>query len=633
MNVVVTNQDKEKLSGASKRMSLLFVIIFFALAVLIFRLSFVQLSQGERFLASAETNRYIELSIPAPRGSIYDRDKVELVGNKPAFTITYQILSGVGQNPMDLIGELHQIFEMTPEEMYEKMDPQAEKYGRTIARKIISDAKPQQVAYVREHANELPGINVVVEPIRSYRFNNSGSHVLGYLNNIDEEEWPSYKEKGYQQNEIVGWAGVEKQYEEYLHGQNGKLKVEVNRNYQPMQDKRTEDPVKGHDLILTLDKDLQAATEQALKDQVQALKGSVSTVEHAAAIAMNPKTGEILSMASYPDFDPNMYIKGFSTKEYNEQILPGIMNRAIQQVYQPGSTVKMSTVLIGLKEGMIYPGSGLYDSGAIQVGWTIDGKPNMIASWQALGYVDPVKALAVSSNVYMIDIFKRLGKYNDYMSNAEVSTFLDSYLPASMKKILAYHSEFGLGKVKTGVDLPYEEKGSVTEEKNAGDLAFSAIGQSEHYTLMQLAQYVSTIANDGKRMEPHIVSEIIGPDNKSVKKFQPKMLNKISFTDEQIDLVQRGMRDVIAQPYGTFYSVLHDFRYPVAAKTGTAETGRGTENSLFVGYAPYDNPEVAIAIIIPDNKKNSHSYDSVGPIAHKMFDTYFKLKEQKQLTP
>ncbi|MFD2168989.1 peptidoglycan D,D-transpeptidase FtsI family protein [Tumebacillus lipolyticus] len=628
----MTNQDKEKLSGTSKRMSLLFVIIFFSLAVLIFRLSFIQLSKGEKFLASAETNRFINLSIPAPRGSIYDRDKVELVGNKPAFTITYQVLNGVGQNHMDLIGELYQIFEMTPEEMYEKMDPKAEKYSLTIARKIISDAKPYQVAYVREHANELPGINVVVEPIRNYRYSNSSSHVLGYLNNIAEDDWAAFKDKGYEQNEIVGWAGVEKQYEEYLHGSNGTLKVEVNRYYQPLQEKRTEEPVKGHDLILTIDKDLQTATEQALKEQLVELKRSVNTVEHGAAIAMDPKTGEILAMASYPDFDPNLYIKGFSTKEYNEQILPGIMNRAIQQTYQPGSTIKMSSVLIGLKEGVISPYSGLTDSGAIQVGWTTGGKPNMISSWQALGYVDPVKALAVSSNVFMIDIFKKLGKYNDFMNNSEVNTFLSSYLPESMKKILAYHAEFGLGKVKTGLDLPYEVEGSVTEEKNPADLAYASIGQSEHYTLMQLAQYVSTIANDGKRMEPHIVSEIIGPDNKSVQKIEPKVLNELPYTQEQINLVKRGMRDVVEKPYGTFYSVLHNFRYPVAGKTGTAETGRGTENSLFVGYAPYDNPQVAIAIIIPDNKANSHSYDSVGPIAQKMFDAFFTLKEQKQLT-
>jgi penicillin-binding protein 2 len=628
----MTNQDKEKLAGASKRMSLLFVIIFFALALLIFRLSFVQLSQGETYLASAETNRYIELSIPAPRGSIYDRDKVELVGNKPAFTITYQILSGVGQDPMKLIGELHEIFEMTPEEMYEKMDPKGEKYGKTIARKIISDAKPHQVAYVREHASELPGINVVVEPIRHYRFNNSAAHVLGYLNNIDPDEWDSYKAKGYEQNEIVGWAGVEKQYEDYLHGKNGTLKVEVNRYYQPLKDRRAEDPVKGHDLILTIDKDLQMATEQALKEQIEFLKKHVRTVEHGAAIAMNPKSGEILAMASYPDFDPNLYIKGFSTKEYNELILPGIMNRAIQQTYQPGSTVKMSSVLIGLKEGVINRNTWINDPGKIQFGWLPNGEPNYIRSWRSLGLVDPVKALAVSSNVYMIDIFKNLGKYNDYMSNAQVNTFLNKSLPEAMQKILNYHSEFGLGRTTTGIDLPYEAEGSVTEEKLPGDLAYAAIGQSEHYTLMQLAQYVSTIANDGKRMEPHVVREIIGPNGETVKKFEPKVLNEISFTKEQLDIVQQGMRDVIAKPYGTFYAVLSDFRYPVAGKTGTAETGRGTENSLFVGYAPYDNPEVAIAVIIPDNKADSHSYDSVGPIAKKMLDAYFKLKEEKQLT-
>lgn len=613
--------DEELKKATGKRLNYLFVLVFVALTILIVRLSFVQLAQGSLYLQRAETNRYIQQSVPAPRGLIYDRDRNLLVTNKPSFAILYTILSKDVQDPAKIAGMLAPVLHKQPEEIVSSMDLKGQHFMLSTARKLVSDAGDEQVAFIKEHQLDLPGVNVVVEPIRHYERNNFASHVLGYLNNIPGDFWQQHKDE-YQQSDQIGFAGVEKQYEQYLHGKAGKLQVEVNIYNQPLQDQRIVDPIKGHDLVLTLDSNLQAATEQALAERVQNLKRSVRTVQNGMAIAMNPKTGEILAMASYPSYDPNIWIKGVTQKEYTEQFAPAEMNRAIQQVYQPGSTVKMATELIGFKEGVIQPGSVIYDPGKIQVGYLPNGKPNYIKSWKTIGYADSYRALAESSNVYMISSFLKLAGYREDMPAAQVNDFLQNRLPAAMNKVMNYHKEFGMGPTTTGIDLPYEAEGQITREGYVSDIAFASIGQTENYTLLQLAQYVSTIANNGKRMQPHVVKEII-PPNGTPEVIQPVMQNQLSFAPEHLRAVQKGMYDVTNKPYGTFYSVFGKYPVKIAGKTGTAETGRGTEHSLYVGYAPYDDPQVAVAILIPDNVRDGHSSDTLGPLARAMFDAYF----------
>lgn len=613
----MTNVEREKHSVTGKRMNLLFLVIFISLAVLIFRLSFVQLSQGQELLKSAESNRYITQSIPAPRGLIYDRNKEELVRNKPAFTITFQRLSNDVQDPLMLDAMLYERFKMQPEELWNAMDPYGEKYSLGMARKVVKNATNEQVAYVREHADELPGFNVVVEPIRDYVDGSTASHVIGYLNNIPMDFWEKHKDE-YQQTDMIGTAGIEKQYENLLHGKDGKLKVEVNIFYQPLKDKRTEDPVKGHDLVLTLDKHLQEATDKALAQTVQDLHKTIPTVKEGAAIAMNPKTGEILAMSSYPTFDPTWWIDGMSNKDYQEKFAPAEKNRALTELYFPGSTVKMATVLIGMKEGVIRdPSASMLDPGSITLG------DRTVRSWAPnLGYVDAYSALAKSSNVYMIKTFQMLSGWKPGMDWNQLAAYYRDVMPGVVKKIMNYHQTMGLGEQTTGVDLPFESAGELDEIGNINDWMEASFGQNEKYTLMQLADYVSTIANNGKRMQPHVVKQIIAPDN-STEDIQPQEVAQIPFTQDQLKVVQKGMYDVVHATYGTF-NMFANYSPAIAGKSGTAETGRGTENSLFVGYAPYDDPQIAIAVIIPDNEANGHSSTTVGPVAKAMFDAYFK---------
>lgn len=614
--------EEELKTATGKRLNLLFMLIFVALAILVFRLSFLQLSQGDFYLKEAETNRFIQQTVPAPRGLIYDRDRNLLVNNKPSFTITYTILDQEEKQSRQIADRLAPVMKRTPEEVLAAMDLSGQRYMLSMARKLMTGANEEQIAYIREHQEELPGVNVIVEPIRDYLYGPFASHILGYLNNIPQEYWQAHKNE-YQQTDRIGMAGVEKSYETQLRGRPGKVQVEVNIYNQPLQDQRVEDPIKGHDLILTLDRNLQTVTERVLADRVRALSRRVRTVKHAAAVAMNPKTGEIYAMASYPQYDPNLWIRGLSEKEYLEQFQPAEMNRAIQQVYQPGSTIKMATVLTGLKEGTITPYTVMNDPGKVQVGYVVKGVPNYIKSWKPMGNINTYRALAESSNVYMIKTFLKMAGYYEGMSTPQVNHFLADTLPKTMTKILDYHKELGLGEVTTGIDLPYEAEGQVTQEGLVSDLAFAAIGQTEKYTLLQLAQYVSTIANDGKRMQPRVVKALIDPVTKAEQHIEPVTQGQVSFPMEHLRAVQQGMYDVTNKPYGTFYSVFGGYPVKVAGKTGTAETGRGTENSVFVGYAPYNDPEIAIAVIVPDNEKQSHSNEALGPIAKAMIDAYF----------
>jgi penicillin-binding protein 2 len=620
------NLDDDFKAATGKRMNFLFMLIFVALAVLVFRLCFIQLSQGDLYLKKAETNRYIQQQVTAPRGLIYDRNRNLLVNNKPSFTITFTVLDQDVQKTKQIASQLAPLLGKQPTEVETAMDFEGQHYMTSMARKLMTNATEPQIAYIKEHQDELPGVNVVVEPIRDYLYGKLASHVLGYLNHIPGDYWAAHKDE-YLQSDMIGMAGVERSYEKELRGQKGKLQVEVNIYNQPLQNERVQEPVKGNDLVLTLDKNLQAATENVLASAVQNLHRRVPTVKNAAAVALNPKTGEILAMASYPTYDPNMWIRGVTEKEYQDQFVPAEMNHALQMVYQPGSTVKMATVLIGLKEGVINPYTVIPDPGKIQVGYLLNGQPNYIKSWKPINNPNTYRALAESSNVYMIRTFLMLSNYREGMSTPQVNYFLANTLPKTMGKVLKYHAELGLGEQTTGVDLPYEEKGQVTREGYVSDIAFAAIGQTEKYTMLQLAQYVGTIANDGKRVKPHIVKELISPLDGTAKPVETVVQNTVSFSKEQLRTVQQGMYDVTHKSYGTFYSVFGKYPVKVAGKTGTAETGRGTENSLFVGYAPYDNPEIAIAIIVPDNQKSSHSSETLGPIAKGMLDAYFLNKK------
>lgn len=622
----------EQQSSYNGRIYLLFLILFLGLLLLLLRLSVVQLGKGTEYAAAAESQRYAQQVIPAPRGRMFDRNGEILVDNKPSFSIQFTNYDDKTKQNTEMIAEkLAPVLsddknKVTKEDLIATMKGEKDGLPPSTPRNLKVNASERQVAFVKEHQSELPGISVVAEAMRDYPYNSFAAHLIGHMGPITLENRSLYDGKGYRLTDRVGYTGLEAQYESYLKGEDGATRVEVNINGDPIhrdtqQHVIEKKPVPGDDLRLTIDKKLQQATEQALAERVKDLQMK-SKVKHAAAVAMDPNTGEILAMASYPTFDPNQWINGLSNQEY-AAYLKSHFNYAVESL-APGSTVKMLTEMVGLKEGVITPEEKILDPGYKDIAGF------RAKSWTTgLGLNDGKEALAKSSNVYMYTVAMRLAQHS-LIGKISLENWMNNYDKTAVEKFKQYQKEFGLG-VKTGIDLPYEDVGAVNySEYEAINLPFMAIGQKETFSPLQLVQYVSTIANGGKRIQPYLVKEVVDANQQVVKKAEPKVLNTVSFSQEQLNYVKEGMWQVTHAPYGTASFTFGQKPYQVAGKTGTAETGSGTENFLFLGFAPYDQPKIAIAVIVPDGPSGAHSFEMWGPIAETMLDTYFHVEPQKQ---
>ncbi|GBF09997.1 MAG: penicillin-binding protein 2 [Tepidibacillus sp.] len=635
-------KTKEKKPISLIRINILFFIVFLLFAVIIFRLSFVQLVEGAKYKALADTNRVKEIPFTAPRGLIMDANHEVLVNNKTVWTITFQINENQKQDYEQIAAYLADIL-VKPDEDKQKLKEtilndmdvgpffRASKY---IPRTIRVDIDEKTRAFIEEHKSELPGIEVIPDQMRNYINGDFMGHVLGYTRNIPSSELDYYLALGYKLNDRIGRYGLEKQYEEVLHGKDGEYVVEVNSDYETVEQKSFTNPVPGNNLILSIDKRFQDEVEKALEKQVNEIKNRpikpAKDVEIATAVVMNPKTGAILAMGNYPRFDPNWYNGSISTELYKEKIMPYEANTAIRGRFPMGSTMKPLTVLMGLQEGVITPNTYIFDNGRIQYDKDPLGNPIYMRNAQghAYGNLNPQTALQKSSNIFMTEVVMRMrAKYG---------------LSKTMEKMRYYDQMFGLGSVNTGIDLPEELPGMIAmssktikvngKEKRTtfpnSNYVQQSIGQNDTFTPLQLAQYVSTIANGGYRMQPYLVQAIeegtpSGTSGKILFKREPKVLNKVEISPENLKTVQEGML-LVTQPGGTAYSSLGNLPIRVAAKTGTAQSSdrRKEDNAVLIGYAPYEDPEIAFAIIVPHG---GYGGSTAGPIAREIVKAYLEI--------
>ncbi|MFC4767907.1 penicillin-binding protein 2 [Effusibacillus consociatus] len=596
------------------------VVVVVAFFALLLRLFTMQITNGEVYRAKIENERIDRFVIAAPRGQIMDRNGTLLAGSKKVFNLVYLPLEG-RDAASTTANRLAPVLHKDPNELLTAMDVgDRPKLPWSQPRRIFSNADEKQLSFVREHPDALPGIHIVVESKREYPQGHRASHVIGYLNSIPAEEWMKYQEQGYPLDAQIGVYGIEKRYERYLRGRDGALVIQSGMDASGKFSVSEVPSVPGHNLTLNMEARLQAAAEQALQEQIRAINSDPKKrkVSHASAVAVNPNTGEVLAMASCPGFNPNIWVGGISPENYRA-FQPAQQNWALQVPVAPGSTVKPLTFLLAFEKGLVTPRQYIHDPGRLQVGWETNGNPHYFYCWDRAGHgdVDARKALAVSCNVYMYQLSLWLGKYSH---SVDAARWLKTDLPAAIENFRNYHSQFGLG-VSTGIDLPEEVKGRLYATGQLADLPFTAIGQNQFYTAMQLAQYVSVLANGGKRMEPHVVKEITSHDGKLVSSINPKILNEVPIHPEALKVVRDGMRDAIAKPYGTAHQTFKGASYTAAGKTGTAETGQGEDNALFIGYAPAENPQIAVAVVVPGG---GHGSDSSGPIARKILDVYFQ---------
>lgn len=486
-----------------------------------------------------------------------------------------------------------------------------------IPRRVKVNISQAEMFKIVERRTELPGISVELEPIRQIHNDPDGSpigtHILGYINAIRPEQVEEYKAQGYNPSDRVGENGLEKYYERYLRGKDGIMEVQVNKDSETVEKRMRRAPEPGNDLVLALDRRFQSRVEQILKEQIDKMRNDPKLrkdLKGAHALVMNPKTGEILAMASYPDYDLNLhYDREKFNQAYATQIRPYEMNHFINSQYEPGSTVKPISVMLALQEKLTTPNETIYDRGGLQVGNVF------MRNWKLSGHgpVNARRALAVSNNTYMYTMAVRLAnRAENYKDQFAVLDY--------------YNAQFGLG-VKTGVDLPYEKTGWESPYSYYGNLAHAFIGQYDLFTPMQLGQYVSTIANGGYRIRPHFVKEIrkgttdLKQPGRTLMHIEPEVLNKIEIDPQWLKVAQEGMR-MVTEPGGTAYWTFRGLPFSVAAKTGTAQTGRAEDNSLIVGYAPYEDPQVAFVVIVPEG---GHGSDSSGPIAREILEAYHEL--------
>jgi len=696
-------KQKKKKPQVPFRLNMLFFVVFLLFSALILRLGVVQIVYGEHYRKEVERTENVTVSTPVPRGKIYDRYHRVIVDNIPLNAITYtrsqttkpeetleiaRKLAQYIEKPTDKITErdMKDYWILTrPEKAKAKISKTERKklqkkwkeqeltnkeidkklYELTLERITEEDLKeikneelevlaikreldsgyaltPQIVknkgvtndeyAVVSEHLEELPGVSTTTDWERHYVYGNTFRSVLGSITTSEEglprERLEYFLARDYSRNDRVGKSYLEAQYEDVLHGQKAKVKNITDKAGNVIDTKEIYKGQRGKDVVLTIDIELQQKVEKIIEEELRIAKqgGGRELLDRAFVVMMNPKTGEILSMAG------KLYTRDENGKVQLKDYALGTMTSA----YAMGSAVKGATVLTGMQTGVIKPGTVLRDEPLY-----ISGTP-VKKSYETMGLINELTALQRSSNVYMFKIAIAIGG-TTYRPHHSLP--ID---PKAFTIMRRYFSQFGLG-VKTGIDLPNEIIGFPGNSKLPGHLLDLAIGQFDMYTPLQMAQYVSTIANGGYRMKPQIVKEIREPNNNDkdgtelgpiIRGFEPVVLNRVDMKTEYIERVQEGFRRVMQTPRGTAGAYFAGKPYRPAGKTGTAEAFYDgpmkskfmtpTRNLTLVGYAPYDNPEVAFAVVVPWAYQNERNrYPINNKIGAKILDAYFELKQQR----
>ncbi len=471
---------------------------------------------------------------------------------------------------------------------------------------MARDVDAVVVQQIKERAMDFPGVEVEIEPIRVFAHGSMAAHILGRTGKIYAEEYQELKEKGYGMNDIIGKDGLEKVLEPYLKGKDGYKSVSMSRDGGVTEILQSQAVEPGNYAKLTLDMELQSAMEKSLEKNITE---AVNRNGAGGAIAIVPNTGEVLAMASYPSYDPAAFDTDYE-KLVQAKSKP-LFNRVLSGTYSPGSTFKPLTAIAGLESGVIQPDTHILDRGRYTYYPSYQPTCLIYSSTGAThGNIEVSEALGVSCNYFFYEVGRLTGIEN-----------LDKYA-----------SYFGLGE-STGIELA-ESKGLMAspqhrEEIGAqwypGDVIQAAIGQSDNlFTPAQLANYIATLLNKGKRYRLHLVNEVVDYDtDEVVYRKNPEVLADNPIADSTFDKVTNGMRQVVTS--GTARSAFSTSKYKAAGKTGTAEVPDGADNVLFVGFAPYENPEIVVAVVIEHGASSSYA----AKVARDVFDAYMELKEER----
>lgn len=632
----------------SFRLNLFFFAVFALFSVLIVRLAILQFVEGPTLSAAGSEKSTRSVKIAPIRGNIYDSTGASIAYSTSTQSLYFTISPDFKKEDTQKIATgLAEVFDkygdpdkaMTVDDIIRQMDLDYRINTISVPRRIKSGLTNEEIAYFMENRTSFPGIDIVEESVRNYSEDTVAVQLVGYLKKYKgvRESMDTYKEKSeeedptlqYLDDEDVGVDGIELMYQDVLRGKNGLKTYPVNNAGQIIGPMEITNPEKGSDLYLTINKDVQLATEQAIVDQIQKISTSSNRAERAEyaqigfAVAMEVDTGKVVAMASMPDYDPNLWSGGsISTEDYNN--IQNVMNNGtIRQVYPkydtqeeqnrhpsslvpPGSTMKPLSVLIGLNEKLFTTSSTYNDTGAFWFGATGHQVKIGNASGHVYGLLDPAKAIAKSSNPFMAAMVGNQLYMRDGKKGIDI---WDSYM-----------EQFGLG-VTTGSGLPGELKG-IKEYYNEAEtgssqsaLIYASFGQQGRYTTLQLAQYAATLASHGDRIKPQFVEKVVDSDGNVVQGYTPEVLNHVEIPEAYWDEIETGMSQVSVQGF-------EGFKYSYLRKTGTSEqqvASRTADNGVFIAYAPAENPKLAVAVVIPDGGFGGWS---AAPVARKIFDAY-----------
>ena len=669
------------------RYNILYILVYIVGIILIFQLFNLQIVHGEEYLQRANSRLTRETKIRAARGNILDCNGNVLAGNEIKYSLKIYkskideqnlnttILNAIfvlekngdkynddfpiNINPVSFKYENQERINKwleendladgtTAEQALEYFidEYSLKQYSLEEARKIIAvrygidvngyssmrgyEISPEvcekSVAQIEEMNHSFPGINIEYRPIRKYYYSSLASHVLGYVGKIGNEEYT--QNEGYELDDYIGKTGIEYVCEKFLKGKDGLKQTDMSIDGTTTGEYITEEAISGSNVMLTIDAKVQQVAEKALKENIEKINngdyGEKREVYAGSVVVLNVKTGEVISMVSYPDFEPQLFVDGISTEKWNEYTVKGrsaLINRTMQSAYAPGSIFKMVPAIAGLETGKITKDeqiecAGIYPGGYKPKCWyyTTYGRGH--------GYLTVSQAIQKSCNCYFYEVGTRIGIDN----------------------IEKYATYFGLGQ-KTNIELPGEISGTLAGKKlyekldeawYYGNTLSAVIGQAENnFTPIQMARYIAMLTNGGKELDLTIIKDIINNQGESIKTEEIKdYINKrlgiektseenLNIQKENLKTVLEGMQSVTEEG-GTAYSVFKDFPIQVGGKTGSAEAGNDKTNAWFVGFAPYENPEIAVVVLV---ENGAHGYYS-AEVTKEIMEAYFGLNEE-----
>jgi penicillin-binding protein 2 len=620
-------KDKKALLNKKVRFFLAFCVAGLLFSVITVRLWYLQILMGDFFREKSENNRLQTVYVQPPRGLIKDRKGNTIVTNRASFNIEFTVEES--SNPKRTLKQLSKLLRIDYDTLLKKFSNQRKR--RKFEPKILlKDVSEDIISKVAVNKYRLPGVTINVAPARNYLLGEFAAHVIGYIREITKEQLESSSYKNYLQGDIVGQYGIESMWEKYLQGTRGLQKVIVNATGARIGDLYLENEIYGSTLNLTIDEKVQKTADEALRDKSGAI------------VALDVTNGDVLAMSSSPGFDPNIFTRELTGTDWHA-LMDGkkLMNKAIQGTYPPGSVFKIFMAIAGLAGEVINPKNRVHCPGS----YWFAGRSYRCHKKEGHGSVDLRSAIVLSCDVYFYTLGQKLG----------------------IDRIHEYTSMFGLGE-RTGIKLPNEEYGLIPSSewkrkafKRSGDRKWYpgetlsvSIGQGAVIaTPLQMARSMAAVVNGGFVFEPHLLKSIVSTKGDIIQEFEPKVKKRVTLDPKILEIVQDAMVGVVNDPSGTGKRAQLDkqFKMLVGGKTGTsqvvsmeyyqkikkhknAKIKEGKEHfedhAWFVGYAPADNPKIAVAALIENGGGGGKA---AAPVVQQVMTSYFAQEMSLPLLP